>query len=252
LIVFDNVDYPIWSPSLCRALTSRLWEDRILGQSKTVRMPQKAIFVADGNNLRLRGDLPRRCFPINLDPMIARPWERGGFRHKDLRKWVSDCRGDLLAAILTLAKAWYLAGRPAPEKPMPRLGSFEEWAETVGGILAFGGIPGFLENLEKFHLEADVDAPEWETFLKVWGEVFGEEAQTCQEVIEALKNDPLFAATLPGDLGSIFQDTKKSFGKSFGRALARIENRPFGNEGLAMQRDGSKNGSLLWKVAPIR
>jgi hypothetical protein len=122
LIPIDNVDYPMRSPSLCRALTCNNWEDRILGQSKTVCLPQRSVFIANGNNLMLRGDPPRRCFPINLNAKTPRPWERRDFERKNLRKWVSKHRGEHLGAILTLSKAWIVASNPAPKKPMPQMG----------------------------------------------------------------------------------------------------------------------------------
>ena len=250
LIPFDNVDYPLWSPSLCRALTGNNWEDRILGLSKTVCLPQRSVFIANGNNIMLRGDLPRRCFPINLNAKTARPWERRDFQRKNLRRWVAKHRGELLGAILTLAKAWIMAGKPAPKKPMPQMGGFEAWVEVVGGVLNFAGIEGFLENVDEFHQEVDMDGPEWEAFFSAWSEIFGVTPKTCHEVSEVLKSDVLFAATLPSDLGDILKDPGRSFSKSLGRALARVENRPFGDHGLAVQKDGSRDGSTCWKVSP--
>src|SRR5208337_4103095 len=108
------------------------------------------------------------------------------FKHKNLCEWILRYRGDFLAAILTIARAWFVAGKPEPKKPVPVMGGFEAWANTIGGILAFAGVEGFLENLKQFHDEADLEGPEWEAFLTAWVEAIGESAKTCQEITALL------------------------------------------------------------------
>ena len=251
LVSFDNLELPLWGPSLSRALTCSEWEDRILGGNTTARLPQRAVWIANGNNLKLRGDLPRRTFPIRLDAGLSRPWERQTFKHGNLIEWVSRYRGDFLAAIHTIARAWFVAGKPAPEKPIPVMGGFEDWAKTIGGILSFAGVDDFLENLKQFHSEADLEGPEWEGFLSTWFEVVGQVSKTCQEIAAILRDNSDFAATLPGNLGDILKNTEKSFERTLGRVLAGKEKRPYGENNLALQRVGSHNRAVLWKVAPL-
>jgi hypothetical protein len=251
LVSFDNLELPLWSPSLCRALTCHEWEDRVLGQSVTVRLPQKAVWIANGNNLKLRGDLPRRTYPIRFDARLSKPWEREHFRHPDLCAWVRRWRGDLLAAILTIARAWFVAGKPKPLKPLPVLGGFEEWVTTIGGILAFAGVKGFLENLAQFHDEADIEGPEWEGFLSAWVEIIGDIPKTCQEIAAIIRENSGFASTLPDNLQDILKKPEKSFERSLGRALARKEKRPYGENSWALQRVGTDKRAVLWRVAPL-
>jgi hypothetical protein len=251
LVSFDNLELPLWSPSLCRALTCHEWEDRVLGQSVTVRLPQRAVWVANGNNLKIRGDLPRRTYPIRFDARLSKPWERENFRHADLRSWVKRWRGDLLAAILTISRAWFVAGKPEPQRPVPVLGGFEEWATTIGGILAFAGVEGFLENLGQFHDEADIEGPEWEGFLSAWVEIIGDTPKTCQEIAVIIRENSGFASTLPDNLQEILKKPEKSFERSLGRALARKEKRPYGENSLALQRVGTDKRAVLWRVAPL-
>lgn len=251
LICFDNIEFPLRAPSLSRALTCTTWEDRILGQSTIVHLPQRMVWIATGNNLQLRGDLPRRTFPIRLDAQLSKPWERQNFRHNDLKEWVSRNRGDFLAAIFTIARAWFVAGKPEPRKILPIMGGFEEWANTIGGILSYAGVDGFLENLKKFHEEADLEGPEWEGFLNAWVEIIGSEPKTSQQVAAICRDNDEFAATLPDSLEDILKDPKKSFERSLGRALSRKEKRPFGEKNLALQRVGTDKRSILWKVCPL-
>ena len=251
LVSFDNLELPLWGPSLARALTCQEWEDRVLGGNTTARLPQKAVWVANGNNLKIRGDLPRRTFAIRLDAKLSRPWERQDFKQKNLRDWVSRWRGDFLGAILTMGRAWFIAQKPEPKKPLPVMGGFESWVEIIGGILSFAGIEGFLENLEQFHDEADLEGPEWESFLEAWAKTVGQDAKTCQEVTAILRDNHDFAATLPDNLEHVLKDPEKSFERSLGRALARKEKRPYGQYNLALQRVTTARKVTLWTVAPL-
>jgi hypothetical protein len=251
LVSFDNLELPLWGPSLARALTCQEWEDRVLGGNTTARLPQKAVWVANGNNLKIRGDLPRRTFPIRLDAKLSRPWERQDFKQKNLRDWVSRWRGDFLGAILTVGRAWFIAQKPEPKKPLPVMGGFESWVEIIGGILSSAGVEGFLENLEQFNDEADLEGPEWEAFLEAWANTVGQDSKTCQEVTAILRDNPDFAATLPDNLEHILRDPEKSFERSLGRALARKEKRPYGQNNLSLQRVPTPRKVTLWKVAPF-
>ncbi|MDP9382592.1 MAG: hypothetical protein M3Q29_21125, partial [Chloroflexota bacterium] len=124
----DNVEGTFYWPSLARALTASTWRDRILGLSKIVSLPQRAVWIINGNNINPGGDLPRRCYQMRLDSRMAQPWLRPNseFRHPQLLPWVAAHRGELLAALLTLARAWYAAGRPEADTPV--IGSYEEWS----------------------------------------------------------------------------------------------------------------------------
>src|SRR5260370_3923870 len=114
IIVIDNVRSRLQSAALDLALTSHTVQERILGQSRNGVYPQRATWIATGNNIQLGGDMPRRCYWIRLDAHMDKPWRRGNFTH-DLEAWVPEHRGDLIAALLTVASAYYPAGSPAPQ-----------------------------------------------------------------------------------------------------------------------------------------
>jgi hypothetical protein len=126
------------------------------------------------------GDLPRRSFSIRLDANAERPWERTGFRIRDLEQYIDANRGNLLAAALTIIRAWYTHGKPMV--PIPALGSFQEWADTIGSVLAFAGISGFLTNLEQTQVVQDESAQEWTAFFDAWWERFGGRQLTADDV----------------------------------------------------------------------
>ena len=184
-ILIDNVDGPLQSSTLAAAITARAWRDRILGHNREVIMPVDVTWAVTGNNVRLIGDLVRRSYPVRLDARTSEPWRRSGFRHPDLLNHVGQSRPQLVAAALTLVRAWVQAGRPKPA--IPALGSFQAWCDAVGGVLFAAGVEGFLANLETMYEEADPDAAAWMAFLETWYECFGEEAMTANAVVKALE-----------------------------------------------------------------
>ena len=186
VITIDNVENKLSSPSLAAVLTAHNWHDRVLGSTSMVTLPQRATWIATGNNIKLGGDMPRRCYWIRLDSQLARPWQRptDAFRHPNLLGWIAEHRGELLAALLTIARAWYVAGKPPGE--VPPLGSFEAWARTLGGILAYAGVKGFLQNLDALYEQNDEETSEWEAFLLAWSDAFGERSVTVAELCDAL------------------------------------------------------------------
>jgi hypothetical protein len=168
LACLDNIASDLKADALSRALSSTIWKNRTLGKRDAVEYPQRACWYATGNNLTLSGDIPRRSYLIQLDAKLARPWERTTFKHSNINQWISENRGQLLAALLTMARAWVVAGRPNGCKTI--IGGFEEWISIVGGILAFAGIPKFLDNLPKLYGEVDIGSDEWAEFLQAWYE----------------------------------------------------------------------------------
>jgi len=248
MITVDNVEGSLYAPSLARALTARTWTDRVLGRSETVTVSQRATWIATGNNIQLRGDLPRRCIWIRLDARESRPWQRENFRHPDLLGWVTKNRSRLVHALLTLARAWFAAGRPkAPN--LPRLGSFEGWSETVGGMVAFAGIPDFLGNLAELYDKADAGGLEWETFLYTWWEELdASKPITVAELSKVISTNDDLRAALPGDLAEAFDKSAGGFSRKLGTALAKRAGTRYGDDGMHILRAGEFRRAIRWKL----
>jgi hypothetical protein len=248
MITVDNVEGALYAPSLARALTARTWTDRVLGRSETVTVSQRATWIATGNNIQLRGDLPRRCYWIRLDARDSRPWQRENFKHPNLLGWVTKNRGRLIHALLTLARAWFAAGKPkAPN--LPRLGSFEAWTETVGGMVAFAGIPDFLGNLAELYDKADAGGVEWEAFLQTWWEELNaDKPTTVADLTKAIADNDALRAALPGDLAEAFDKSAGSFSRKLGTALAKRAGTRYGEEGLHIVRAGEFRRAVRWKL----
>jgi hypothetical protein len=257
VIVIDNVTCPLDNPDLCKVLTETTHSDRAFHTQEKLVLPVKASFYATGNNIRVGGDMPRRCYWIRIDAESSRPFERSGFRIPDLKAWVIQRRGDLLTALLTLTRAWFAAGRPKPAvKP---LGNFEAWCNTVGGILEYAGIPGFLGNRDALLQEGDPDSTQWENFLLVMAEEFGSVAFTASELFKTLSEylssaqSPSARAArlksaLPDFIAEGFAKGDGFFQRRAGKCFAERVGRRFGESQIHLKRGGIDHHAQQWLV----
>jgi hypothetical protein len=238
IITLDNLEGRLKSGTLSRAITSQVWQDRRLGSTEIINVPNRAVFIGTGNNVAVGGDLPRRTYPIRMNAEMAKPWTRdpASFKIQNLSKYTREHRGEIAAAALTLARSWYVAG--CPEVETERMGSFEEWARIMGGTLAHAGYEGFLANLGEFYEQASSDADEWETFFAAWLKVFKDEQPITLERFaevyydENLSDSELLREALPTFIGKAAEQRsslKRVLGQTFGQ---RLKGRRFGPDGL--------------------
>ena len=240
IILVDDVDI-LDSAHLSTVLTSSVWEDRILGLLMPVKLPHRAIWMAAGNNIRVRDDLQRRCFWIRMDAQVAEPWRRKHFEVPNLMEWVKSKREKFLVALLTIARAWYVAGKHMAD--VPPFGSFEEWSRIIGGILKHAGISGFLKDLDKYRYKREEETLQWERFLKKWSKKYRKPIPV-HELCKDVRN---WRECLPGELIEALDSPNKSFERVLGKALAKKEDVRFGK--LQLKRAGLKSRAILWKVS---
>jgi len=216
IILLDNVSRHLMSGAFAAALTADTWTDRVLGASRMVKVENRAVWIATGNNLTLSSELRRRSVEIRLDAKMERPDERASFRHPDLKQWARGNRAALAHSALTLIQNWIALGQPpAPGKP---LASFEGWWRVIGGILAAAGSEGFLANTERFRERADPDAKNWRRFIGEWAKQHGESPVTVSDLMAIAQG------LIPESLGS---GTERSQHTRLGRALTKREGQIF-------------------------
>ena len=230
IITVDNIEGKLYSANLASLLTSTFWEDRVLGRSEMIKLPNRSVWIGTGNNIILGGDLGRRCYTSRMDSHEARPWKRTGFKHPNLLQWVEQERGNILAAILTIARGWIRSGREKNEH-LPNVGGFEEWVHIVGGILKYAGVPCFLKNLNKMYDESDIDTTQWDAFIATWYSLFKDRAITVSEIVyhlmeETDSSNPRYKNTvklfdnLPDYVSDAWVERKR-FTRVLGKALAK-------------------------------
>ena len=231
---------------LARALTASTWTDRILGSNNTIEVPNNAVWIALGNNVRVEGDLQRRVYPINLRPKSPNPHLRTNdeFRHPDFVAYTEKNRRKILVALLTLVRAWFAAGQPKPKKPVT-FGSFEIFEKVIGGILDNAGIHGFLDNRTAFAQESSFEMKHWEDHLGWLNETFGDEKFTTKQVQKAILEDPQHSETPPG-----MEDASgKGYTRQLGIEYSKIFERFIG--GFRLVKDGTFRRAVQWRVEHI-
>lgn len=240
LIALDNV-HQLHSAALCAVLTSRVWEDRILGRSQMVRLRNSTTWMATGNNVELSAEMARRVVLIRLDAGVERPEERTDFRHPQLLRWARAHRSELVTAVLSIVHAWVDAGMPAGEGMM---GRFEEWVRVLGGILQVAHVDGFLSNRQRLYEDSDHESREWVAFCTLWWERFGTSSVTAGDLFEPLKERRMLLDVLAGRSALASQ-------QRLGHALANRRDRIFGTWRIRFAGRSSKNGSITYRLEEI-
>jgi putative DNA primase/helicase len=123
LISIDNISGELGGDALCQIIERPVVEIRILGRSERVRIEARGTSLfATGNNFVVVGDLCRRVITTNLDAAMERP-ELRQFKFDPVEMVLAD-RGKYIAAVLTICRAYFVAGRPdkAPVWPLLRAG----------------------------------------------------------------------------------------------------------------------------------
>ncbi|MCK6502706.1 hypothetical protein L6R53_04800 [Myxococcota bacterium] len=228
MVLLDNVNHTLDSSSLAATLTKDTWSDRVLGKSALVSLPNRAVWVATGNNPSLSRELARRSARVRLDARVERPWLRGGFRHADLLGWTLAERPRLVAAALTLARGWLADGAPAGEAT---IGSFGAWSAVVGGILASAGVQGFLDDRDEPVDAATPEESAWQAFVASWAEAHGAAEVDGRALLALAVETGLWVPDARGGPGELAR---------FGIALAKRRDRVFGGWRIGVRRDGKR------------
>jgi len=188
------------------------------------RLPIRCLWIATGNNPEFSNEMARRLVRIRLDANVEQPWQRKGFRHPDLMVWVRANRARIVAACLTLCQAWIAAGKPRGTRT---IGSYENWAQVIGGVLETAGIPGFMGNLEEMMAASDSEGAAWNGFIAAWWDRFGTAEVGASDVLDlAIGADP----KLP-----VGREGKTIDTAELGRGISRMRDRVFDVDGRKLQ-----------------
>jgi hypothetical protein len=239
VVLIDNVSRKVSSPSLAAVLTQTYWEDRILGQSETIRLPNRAAWVVTANNPTFSIEIARRSIRIRLDAKMQQPWLRSHFRRPNLREFVITHRGQVVWAHLVLCQAWIAAG--TPKNTNPQLGSFESWSEVIGGLLKFIGANGFLENVQEFYEAAEEETGDWSAIVKLWWERYQDRLVRATDVYKLIQG-----RDCSPDLGTGNDNSRKT---KFGLLLTSMRDRQF--ENYRLLAGPTKQGAKLWKLGRV-
>ncbi len=260
VVQFDNVSGVLRSSVLAGLLTSPTWDDRPLGRTDTVRCFNDRLWVITGNNLALGGDLVRRTLWVTIDPRVPSPHLRTDFAIRNLDQWVHEHRGQLLHALLTLIRAWVIAGKATVLRGND---GFARWIEAVDGILTNAGVPGTFAHADSVKQGIGTDDAEWSEFLEAVYREFKDHTWTVKELLvrvrhtlgaddpsEQFDTEPIPLDALPSELTE--KTLRANVGppaiaRTLGKWLSNREGRWAGN--YCVRRAGTERSNIVrWRV----
>ncbi len=242
-VLIDNVDGAFGSEVLAGAITAGEIVDRPTGKSEMVRAPFRAVWAITGNNLSFVGDLGRRVILADLYTELEHPEDRTDFQHANVLDYALGLRGRIVAAALTVLRAFHLAGRPPHGGP--QMGSFERWDALVRSSLIWAGAADPRGTVGRIREAADADVQPLRDALLAWRKAFGHQARTVVEAMKQASSDPDLAAALSALVGC----DSKSFANQLGRKLRRMAGRNVG--GLRFQRENKGGSGVRWCVVEV-
>lgn len=152
LVAFDNGTKQLGGPAIESALTSRRWTGRQLGSNRMLSGPMELVFYFTGNHATYHADMLGRVVIVRLATELEAPGERPLHR-PDAQALLLENRGRLIAAAITICRAYMVAG--SPDMGLKPMRGFDNWSRIVRSALVWAGLSDPLEELA--HVRADAD-----------------------------------------------------------------------------------------------
>jgi hypothetical protein len=238
--------------------TATFWRGRRLGVSEDTIMPLLVTWYATANNAEIIGDMSRRVVLIRLFTKEEQPEDRDPtlFRHPDLLQWVREQRPRLVAAALTVLRAYVVAGRPAQKC---RFGSFESWAGLVASAIVWAGYADPCTTRQAVEENAGSDRSKLGAVLVAWEEQYGSDPQKLATVLrtiddearearkEGTATDTLPLTALEDAFTGLSNDGRRPSPQQLGKLLGHLRGRVV--NGLYLDNTAmDRNGTHLWRV----
>jgi putative DNA primase/helicase len=249
LVAIDNCEGPLKGVLLNQTLTQPITECRILGKSESVQVRSNSTISANGNNLIIEGDTTRRAICGRMDAGVERP-ELLEFDYSPLDD-ARQNRAELVAAALTVLRAYHLAGRPIKKT----LGSFQEWSHLVRGALLWleeADPAATMEELRKH----DPRQSALKTVMFEWDEEWKGRSMTVSEMIQradafdklAGKGGEHVYPTWRDALMNVAALGNNVSNLRLGKWLSKVKDRPMIFEGFSykISQDGVAAGRQRW------
>lgn len=220
-VLLDNLTEKLQSASLDNVLTSTEWQDRVLQQTRMIKLPNFSVWVATANNAELSRDITDRTLSIFIDTGTEHPRERSGptpgttWRHTNLEGWITQNRPLIVSALCKIVTHWVDEGKPEYKGSL--MGSFEGWRKTIGGILGAAGVDGFLGNIQVLRDRVDEEHVAWSSFMYRWFSTYGSESTKAGDLLEMFQQDDYLCGTLEGKgAAKLSHQLKKKAGSIMG------------------------------------
>jgi putative DNA primase/helicase len=159
IIALDNLTHDLEGSMLCQMVTQRVVKVRVLGKSEAREIQWSGTIIANGNNIRVVGDLVRRTLTCNMDVLQERP-ELRKFKFNPVQDVLTN-RGKYIAAALTIARAYRLAN---DQVELPAYAGFDGWSNFVRAPLKWLGMPDIIKSQEQSRREDPIRSNVLELF----------------------------------------------------------------------------------------
>jgi hypothetical protein len=239
IISIDNCNGELRSEFLCQAVERPVLQVRALGTSELARIDNATTCLSNGNNIQIAEDLVRRSVQCSLDANIDRP-ETRKFVHDPLAAIFAD-RGRYVAAVLTIARAYVVAGMP--HRPPP-FASFDRWNELVRGALMWLGCADPCDTVAELSVADPVKNERAEVFQAI-AKAMVDPDYTVNEIISAARKD----TTLESALRMIASADGEISPRRLGKWLAASLNTIAGN--FKLLRSGSVQNRVRWRLERV-
>jgi hypothetical protein len=250
IIGLDNCTIPIGGGLFCQAATEQVVSIRDFGVLKDVEVENTALILVNGNNLVFLGDIVRRVLRAALDPKCERP-ELLEFAFCPLTM-AAERRRELVAAGLTILRAFHVAGRPKQDALKP-LGSFDDWSHWVRAALVWLAEPDPCLTMAAAG-DTDPDLIRMRNLLGAWSDIFTGAVtvkRAIQEARQHTKDNAVLAdqrAALLEAIEAIAAERGDINARTLGKWLARHKGRIL--DKMCFEEDGTSKRATLWKVCP--
>lgn len=184
MVLLDNLNGMIGSPTLDRLMTAVRWRDRLLGTNGMADVAAKAVWMASGNNVLMMADTSRRIIHVRLRSPLERPENREGFQHPDLIGWVREHRAVLYSAGMVVLSASIRSGeQPSSMRPF---GSYESWSSIVRNAVRWVGLPDPLGDENDVPMLTDPSSESLARLLEGLEQVQSSKGLLARDVVELL------------------------------------------------------------------
>lgn len=255
-ILFDNLPAgsSFNSNELAIAMTSPDWEDRKLGSTERLKLPNRAVWCFTGNNISLRSDLRRRFITIRMVSRVLAHHEQ--LFPRDIDAWPIEHRAEVLRALMAIL-IWAARDRT---KLLSESG-FSQWdAEVRRVVYALTGVDPFRSMAEQRD-EEDEDEEEGAiaAVMTAWAVLCGEEKRTVADWIERVREAEkssdsgrkAVAAAVEGAVGALRgKPVARLEASDWGYAVKMLQDRIVVMDGVSchFERQGLRQKVALWKL----
>lgn len=266
VIVIDNISKGIDSNILCAILTASggSYKGRPLGKSDMENVNAIVTWLVTGNNIRIKSEMADRVLmcTINLENEKPRARPKSSFEVPRLIEHIMDNRAEIVQALLTMIKAYHIAGHP--EQDIPNMGTFEDWSNWIRNPLVWLGEADPYDTIKE--IEDNDPERDWQQRLIIyWKELFGYNQikvsyimRKCNQAIEDEKNfateddktdNPSYELAQAFTEG--ISDWTHLNNQTVGILLSKIQNRVIDGYKLIKSKSKSK-GSVTWQLIEIQ